>query len=81
MIDAPHPSLRACMLLIVENLDAFLFFLISCSKSRSLLFSITSYRIFNYKMGSLLVDKHRPRSLDHLDYHPELSSRLRALVS
>ncbi|GAA5952792.1 hypothetical protein JCM21900_005806 [Sporobolomyces salmonicolor] len=30
--------------------------------------------------GSLLVDKYRPRTLDDLDYHPELSSRLRALA-
>lgn len=29
---------------------------------------------------ALLVDKHRPRSLDALSYHPELSERLRALV-
>jgi hypothetical protein len=29
---------------------------------------------------ALLVDKHRPRSLDALSYHPELSDRLRALV-
>lgn len=26
------------------------------------------------------VDRYRPRSLDDLDYHPELSDRLRALV-
>jgi hypothetical protein len=31
-------------------------------------------------MGSLFVDKHRPRKLSDLDYHPELSDRLRALV-
>jgi hypothetical protein len=30
---------------------------------------------------ALLVDKHRPRSLDALSYHPELSDRLKALVS
>ena len=30
---------------------------------------------------ALLVDKHRPRNLDALNYHPELSERLRALVS
>ena len=30
---------------------------------------------------ALLVDKHRPRNLEALDYHPELSDRLRALVS
>jgi hypothetical protein len=30
---------------------------------------------------ALLVDKHRPRSLDALSYHPELSERLRSLVS
>lgn len=30
---------------------------------------------------ALLVDKHRPRNLDALNYHPELSDRLRALVS
>jgi replication factor C subunit 3/5 len=29
---------------------------------------------------ALLVDKHRPRSLDALSYHHELSERLRALV-
>lgn len=29
---------------------------------------------------SLWVDKHRPRKLDELDYHPQLSSRLSALV-
>jgi hypothetical protein len=29
---------------------------------------------------ALLVDKHRPRSLEALSYHPELSDRLRALV-
>lgn len=29
---------------------------------------------------ALLVDKHRPRSLDALSYHPELSERLKALV-
>lgn len=29
---------------------------------------------------ALFVDRYRPRSLDDLDYHPELSSRLRALV-
>jgi hypothetical protein len=32
-------------------------------------------------MPSLLyVDKYRPRSLDELDYHEELSERIRALV-
>ena len=30
---------------------------------------------------ALLVDKHRPRFLDALSYHPELSDRLKALVS
>jgi hypothetical protein len=30
---------------------------------------------------ALLVDKHRPRSLNALSYHPELSDRLQALVS
>jgi hypothetical protein len=30
---------------------------------------------------ALLVDKHRPRSLETLSYHPELSDRLRSLVS
>jgi len=30
---------------------------------------------------ALLVDKYRPKTLDQLDYHPELSGRLRALVS
>jgi hypothetical protein len=30
---------------------------------------------------ALLVDKHRPRSLDQLSYHPDLSERLRSLVS
>jgi replication factor C subunit 3/5 len=30
---------------------------------------------------ALLVDKHRPRNLEALSYHPELSDRLRALVS
>lgn len=29
---------------------------------------------------ALIVDKHRPRSLDTLTYHPELTDRLRALV-
>ncbi|KAH7407428.1 P-loop containing nucleoside triphosphate hydrolase protein [Cadophora sp. MPI-SDFR-AT-0126] len=29
---------------------------------------------------ALLVDKHRPRSLDQLTYHPELSDRLRSLA-
>lgn len=29
---------------------------------------------------ALLVDKHRPRNLEALSYHPELSDRLRALV-
>lgn len=29
---------------------------------------------------SLWVDKYRPRKLDELDYHPQLSSRLSALV-
>ncbi|GAA5927551.1 hypothetical protein JCM3775_006015 [Rhodotorula graminis] len=29
---------------------------------------------------SLFVDKHRPRELQKLDYHPELSDRLRALA-
>ncbi|KAM0756047.1 P-loop containing nucleoside triphosphate hydrolase protein [Meredithblackwellia eburnea MCA 4105] len=31
--------------------------------------------------GSLFVDKHRPRALEELDYHPQLSNRLRALAS
>jgi len=30
---------------------------------------------------ALLVDKHRPRSLEALSYHPDLSERLRSLVS
>lgn len=30
---------------------------------------------------ALLVDKHRPRSLDQLTYHKGLSDRLRSLVS
>ncbi|GAA5927968.1 replication factor C subunit 5 [Sporobolomyces koalae] len=30
---------------------------------------------------ALLVDKYRPKSLSDLDYHPELSGRLRALAS
>jgi hypothetical protein len=30
---------------------------------------------------ALIVDKHRPRSLDTLTYHEELSDRLRSLVS
>lgn len=30
---------------------------------------------------ALLVDKHRPRSLDQLSYHKDLSERLRSLVS
>ena len=30
---------------------------------------------------ALLVDKLRPRTLDALTYHPELSDRLRSLVS
>lgn len=29
---------------------------------------------------ALLVDKHRPRTLDALTYHQDLSDRLRALV-
>lgn len=29
---------------------------------------------------ALLVDKLRPRSLDALSYHPELSDRLKSLV-
>jgi len=29
---------------------------------------------------ALLVDKHRPRSLDALTYHKDLSERLRSLV-
>lgn len=29
---------------------------------------------------ALIVDKHRPRSLDALTYHSELSDRLRSLV-
>ena len=33
----------------------------------------------NHNMA-LLVDKHRPRNLEALNYHPELSERLRALV-
>ncbi|GAA6023089.1 hypothetical protein JCM10207_007715 [Rhodosporidiobolus poonsookiae] len=31
-------------------------------------------------MGSLFVDKHRPRTLDDLSYHHELSDRLKALA-
>ncbi|KAI5478218.1 replication factor C subunit 5 [Pseudohyphozyma bogoriensis] len=31
--------------------------------------------------GTLFVDRYRPRSLDDLNYHPELSSRLRSLAS
>lgn len=31
-------------------------------------------------MGSLFVDKYRPKGLENLDYHDELSDRLRALV-
>lgn len=30
---------------------------------------------------ALLVDKHRPRSLDALSYRPELSERLRSLAA
>lgn len=30
---------------------------------------------------ALLVDKHRPRSLETLTYHHDLSDRLRSLVS
>lgn len=30
---------------------------------------------------ALLVDKHRPRSLEALSYHHDLSARLKALVS
>lgn len=30
---------------------------------------------------ALLVDKLRPRSLDALSYHPDLSARLKSLVS
>ena len=29
---------------------------------------------------ALIVDKHRPRSLDQLTYHDDLSNRLRSLV-
>ena len=29
---------------------------------------------------ALIVDKHRPRTLDTLTYHEELSDRLRSLV-
>lgn len=32
------------------------------------------------KMGSLFVDKHRPKTLSSLSYHSELSARLEALV-
>jgi hypothetical protein len=38
-------------------------------------------RIFtNHDNMALLVDKHRPRSLDDLTYHHDLSERLRSLV-
>lgn len=30
---------------------------------------------------ALIVDKHRPRTLEALTYHSDLSDRLRALVS
>ena len=30
---------------------------------------------------ALIVDKHRPRTLDALTYHEELSERLRSLAS
>ena len=30
---------------------------------------------------ALLVDKHRPRTLETLSYHPELSERLRSLAA
>ncbi|PYH44227.1 uncharacterized protein BP01DRAFT_416723 [Aspergillus saccharolyticus JOP 1030-1] len=36
-------------------------------------------KTYQYFMA-LLVDKHRPRSLDSLTYHPELSSRLKSLA-
>jgi hypothetical protein len=39
----------------------------------------TSIQNFELKMA-LLVDKLRPRTLDALSYHPELSDRLRSLV-
>lgn len=29
---------------------------------------------------ALLVDKHRPKNLEALDYHDDLSARLKALV-
>lgn len=40
----------------------------------------TSHIIIIITMA-LLVDKHRPRSLDTLTYHHDLSDRLRSLVS
>jgi len=39
-----------------------------------------SYNTIIPKMA-LLVDKHRPRSLDTLSYHPDLSARLRSLAA
>jgi len=33
------------------------------------------------QMALLWVDKHRPKSLDELDYHPELSTRLKAMAA
>ena len=34
-----------------------------------------------FTIMALLVDKHRPRNLEALSYHPDLSDRLKALVS
>lgn len=36
---------------------------------------------FRSNTMALLVDKHRPHSLDQLTYHSDLSNRLRSLVS
>src|SRR5690242_587034 len=45
-------------------------------------FIVSSNCIILHKQHNmaLLVDKHRPRNLEALNYHPELSERLRALV-
>jgi hypothetical protein len=40
----------------------------------------TSENITPDGLMALIVDKHRPRSLDSLTYHEELSERLRSLV-
>jgi len=48
--------------------------------SRSNKFTTPQHPHTNTLTMALLVDKHRPRNLEALSYHPELSDRLRALV-